>query len=88
MKLSLLFIKVAVVRDMVEVQFERFAFQAKMSVSAGRIETVNPERSLKKQQDEEKRLAEMMIPKKKKYLYDKIMFGKKRKTKEVICQGC
>ncbi len=57
-----------------------------MTVSAGRIETVDAERKLKQQQSEEKRLAEMMIPKKKKYLYDKIMFGKKRKAREVIEQ--
>ena len=55
----------------------------KMAVSAGQIEVVDVDRKLKKQQDEEKRLAEMMIPKKKKYLYDKIIYGKKRKAKEV-----
>lgn len=54
----------------------------KMAVSAGQIEVVDVDRKLKKQQDEEKRLAEMMIPKKKKYLYDKIIYGKKRKAKE------
>ena len=54
-----------------------------MAVSAGQIEVVDVDRKLKKQQDEEKRLAEMMIPKKKKYLYDKIIYGKKRKAKEV-----
>ena len=54
-----------------------------MAVSAGQIEVVDVDRKLKKQQDEEKRLAEMMIPKKKKYIYDKMMFGKKRKAKEV-----
>lgn len=32
---------------------------------------------------EEKRLAIMMMKKKEKYLYDKIMFGKKRKVREV-----
>lgn len=32
---------------------------------------------------EEKRLAIMMMKKKEKYLYDKIVFGKKRKVREV-----
>lgn len=32
---------------------------------------------------EEKRLAIMMMKKKEKYLYNKIMFGKKRKIREV-----
>ena len=52
-------------------------------MSAGQIEVVDADRKLKNQQDEEKRLAEMMIPKKKKYLYDKIIYGKKRKAREV-----
>ena len=54
-----------------------------MAVSAGKLESVDVDSKLKKQMDEEKRLAEMMIPKKKKYLYDKIMYGKKRKAREV-----
>ena len=54
-----------------------------MSVSAGQVEKVDVDRKLKKQTDEERKLAVMMIPKKKKYLYDKIMFGKKRKAREV-----
>ena len=52
-------------------------------MSTGQIEVVDVNRRLKNQQDEEKRLAEMMIPKKKKYLYDKIVYGKKRKVREV-----
>lgn len=35
------------------------------------------------QKAEEKRLAIMMMKKREKYLYDKIMFGKKRKIREV-----
>lgn len=37
---------------------------------------------------EEKKLAEMMIPKKRKRLYEKIVYGQKRKSKEVflICE--
>ncbi len=54
-----------------------------MSVSAGQVEKVDVDKKLKKQTDEERKLAVMMIPKKKKYLYDKIMFGKKRKAREV-----
>uniref|UniRef100_A0A8C7KU04 Pescadillo homolog n=1 Tax=Oncorhynchus kisutch TaxID=8019 RepID=A0A8C7KU04_ONCKI len=37
---------------------------------------------------EEKRLAIMMMKKKEKYLYDKIMFGKKRTTREVSSLRC
>ncbi len=60
-----------------------------MSVEAGRVEEVDLDRSLKQQQNEERRLAEMMIPKKKKRLYNKIMHSKKRKAKEVrYCNTC
>jgi pescadillo protein len=38
---------------------------------------------LKKKQDEEKKLSEMMIPKKSKRLYDKIMHSKKKQRQEV-----
>lgn len=55
----------------------------KMSVAAGRVEVDNPEKRLKKQQDEDKKLQEMMIPKKKRQLYNKIMHSKKRKRQEV-----
>lgn len=43
----------------------------------------NPARLEQEEKAEEKRLAIMMMKKKEKYLYDKIMFGKKRKTREV-----
>lgn len=54
-----------------------------MSVAAGRVEVDNPEKRLKKQQDEDRKLQEMMIPKKKRQLYNKIMHSKKRKRQEV-----
>ncbi|XP_048770357.1 pescadillo homolog [Ostrea edulis] len=53
-----------------------------MSVEAGAPEKVNVEQKLQRQTMEERRLAEMMIPKKKKRLYDKIMYAKKKKTQE------
>ena len=40
-----------------------------------------------KEKAEEKRLAIMMMKKKEKYLYNKIMFGKKRKIREVGCSS-
>lgn len=43
----------------------------------------NPVRLEQEEKAEEKRLAIMMMKKKEKYLYDKIMFGKKRKIREV-----
>lgn len=43
----------------------------------------NAARLEQEEKAEEKRLAIMMMKKKEKYLYDKIMFGKKRKIREV-----
>lgn len=43
----------------------------------------DPARLEKEEKAEEKRLAIMMMKKKEKYLYNKIMFGKKRKIREV-----
>lgn len=54
-----------------------------MSVKAGELEVDNVDQRLQRQTKEEKRLAEMMIPKKKKRLYDKMMYSKKKKTQEV-----
>lgn len=54
-----------------------------MSVEAGAPENFNVEQKLQRQTMEERRLAEMMIPKKKKRLYDKIMYSKKKKSQEV-----
>jgi pescadillo protein len=53
-----------------------------MAVRAGRVVREDREKMEKQEQSEEKRLAVMMIPKKKKRLYSKIMFGKKRKARE------
>lgn len=53
-----------------------------MSVEAGAPENFNVEQKLQRQTMEERRLAEMMIPKKKKRLYDKIMYSKKKKNQE------
>ncbi|XP_061189628.1 pescadillo-like isoform X2 [Saccostrea echinata] len=53
-----------------------------MSVEAGAPENINVEQKLQRQTMEERRLAEMMIPKKKKRLYDKIMYAKKKKNQE------
>ena len=53
-----------------------------MAVRPGSVLIEDKERIARQEKDEEKRLAVMMIPKKKKRLYSKIMFGKKRKTKE------
>jgi pescadillo protein len=54
-----------------------------MTVRPGVVIKENKEKIAEKQENEEKSLAVMMIPKKKKRLYSKIMFGKKRKAKEV-----
>lgn len=43
----------------------------------------DPARLEQQEKAEEKRLAIMMMKKKEKYLYNKIMFGKKRKIREV-----
>lgn len=40
--------------------------------------------ALKKQTDEDKKLSEMMIPKKHKRLYNKIMYSQKKTRQEVI----
>lgn len=53
-------------------------------VKTGVIRREDKELVAQKQENEEKRLAVMMIPKKKKRLYDKIMFGKKRQAREAL----
>lgn len=52
-----------------------------MVKSTPKVENVNM--SLKKQADEEKKLSEMMITKKNKRLYNKIMYSKKKQKQEV-----
>uniref|UniRef100_G3P3W7 Pescadillo homolog n=1 Tax=Gasterosteus aculeatus aculeatus TaxID=481459 RepID=G3P3W7_GASAC len=52
------------------------------NVTAGKVKVDNLERLEQEEKAEEKRLAIMMMKKREKYLYDKIMFGKKRKIRE------
>lgn len=54
----------------------------KVKVTPGKMKVENPARLEEEEKAEEKRLAIMMMKKKEKYLYDKIMFGKKRKVRE------
>lgn len=54
-----------------------------MKVTPGKATPDNRQRLEQEEKAEEKRLAIMMMKKKDKYLYDKIMFGKKRKVREV-----
>lgn len=54
-----------------------------MKVTPGKVKLENSARLEQEEKAEEKRLAIMMMKKKEKYLYDKIMFGKKRKIREV-----
>ncbi|XP_061674266.1 pescadillo [Syngnathoides biaculeatus] len=56
--------------------------QAKVKVTPGKLKVVNLADREEREKAEEKRLAIMMMKKKDKYLYDKIMFGKKRKVRE------
>ncbi|MEQ2199576.1 mRNA-binding ribosome synthesis protein [Xenoophorus captivus] len=53
-----------------------------VKVTPGKVKAENPARLELEEKAEEKRLAIMMMKKKEKYLYDKIMFGKKRKVRE------
>ncbi|XP_063000342.1 pescadillo homolog isoform X1 [Elgaria multicarinata webbii] len=53
-----------------------------VKVTAGKVLKEDQQRVVQEQQSEEKRLAIMMMKKREKYLYQKIMFGKKRKIRE------
>ncbi|KAI1901023.1 hypothetical protein AGOR_G00055880 [Albula goreensis] len=53
-----------------------------VKVTPGKAKPENKMRTEQEEKAEEKRLAIMMMKKKEKYLYDKIMFGKKRKVRE------
>ena len=55
-----------------------------MSVEAGTVEVDDKDKRLQRQLGEERRLAEMMIPKKKKRLYQKIMKSRRKKATEVL----
>uniref|UniRef100_A0A672RFG9 Pescadillo homolog n=1 Tax=Sinocyclocheilus grahami TaxID=75366 RepID=A0A672RFG9_SINGR len=54
-----------------------------VKVTPGKVKQENRMRTEQEEKAEEKRLAIMMMKKKEKYLYDKIMFGKKRNVREV-----
>lgn len=58
-----------------------------MKVTAGKALKEDKQRLEQEQQGEEKRLAIMMMKKREKYLYKKIMFGKKRKIREVLLES-
>ncbi|KAG6923006.1 pescadillo ribosomal biogenesis factor 1 [Chelydra serpentina] len=53
-----------------------------VKVSTGTVRLEDKQRAAQEEQSEEKRLAIMMMKKREKYLYQKIMFGKKRKVRE------
>lgn len=54
-----------------------------MTVRKGQVEVEDVSKKLKKQQDEEKKLSELTIPKKHRRLYNKIMYSRKKKAQEV-----
>ncbi|KAL1273785.1 hypothetical protein QQF64_026599 [Cirrhinus molitorella] len=53
-----------------------------VKVTPGKAKPENRMRAYQEEKAEEKRLAIMMMKKREKYLYDKIMFGKKRNVRE------
>jgi len=53
-----------------------------MAVATGTVEKVDPSKKLQKQTAEDKRLGEMMIPKKHRRLYKKIMHSRKKTSQE------
>ena len=55
----------------------------KPRVMAGTVKLEDKQRLAQEEESEAKRLAIMMMKKREKYLYNKIMFGKKRKIREV-----
>ncbi|XP_015792202.1 pescadillo [Tetranychus urticae] len=57
---------------------EHYEKDLKMKVKAGKEEKVDKKRKEELEKAEEKRMAVMMIPKRRKRLYDKIMYGKRR----------
>lgn len=56
--------------------------RARMSVETGKVVVEDKEAKRKEEAAEEKRLAVLMIPKKKKRVYEKIVYGKRRKLRE------
>ncbi|NXD31724.1 PESC protein, partial [Spelaeornis formosus] len=73
-------------RKMEEQKLEEQMAQSKkalpVKVTEGKVRVEDKQRLEQEQQSEEKRLAIMMMKKREKYLYKKIMFGKKRKIRE------
>lgn len=65
------------------VPFYCFSKALSVKVTPGKVTSDNKQRLEQEEKAEEKRLAIMMMKKKDKYLYDKIMFGKKRTVREV-----
>lgn len=55
----------------------------KPRVVAGTVKLEDKQRLAQEEESEAKRLAIMMMKKREKYLYNKIMFGKRRKIREV-----
>ncbi|GAA6086214.1 pescadillo [Tachysurus ichikawai] len=70
----------AKLKDMEQKRTQGKALSVK--VTPGKLTPDNKQRLEQEEKAEEKRLAIMMMKKKDKYLYDKIMFGKKRKVRE------
>lgn len=54
-----------------------------MKVTPGKVKAENRTKAEQEEKAEEKRLAIMMMKKREKYLYEKIMFGKKRNIRDV-----
>lgn len=54
----------------------------KPRVTAGTLKLEDKQRLAQEEESEAKRLAIMMMRKREKYLYNKIMFGKRRKIRE------
>lgn len=55
----------------------------KPRVMTGTVKLEDKQRLAQEEESEAKRLAIMMMKKREKYLYNKIMFGKRRKIREV-----
>lgn len=55
----------------------------KPKVMVGTVKLEDKQRLAQEEDSEAKRLAIMMMKKREKYLYNKIMFGKRRKIREV-----
>lgn len=69
-------------KNLKKMEEQRSQGKLPVKVTPGKMKVENPARLEEEEKAEEKRLAIMMMKKKEKYLYDKIMFGKKRKVRE------